>query len=430
MKYILFFAFLFFQIGCNSSSQKITIWHTETDPNASKILLEMAKNFEKQNPNLKIETEAIAWGDLSTKLTTALASGTEPDIVHLQPFMVASLYSKNLLEPIDDVIKFIGEDDIYPSVRDLQKFNGKYYGIAYAIGTTYFSYRKDWSSGEIPKTWDEYISLLSKIETEKAVSGITLPGKSSFFMDQLFAELVASNGGRLFDQNGNPTFTEKEVLETLDFLKKLSDKSIKNWNIENYMDQFKTFATGSCFSVPVTYARASLQIEKDAPIGINNPEHFAVMEPPIGPSGNQSYSTIDCEPWVIFRSSQNIELAKEFLKTFYEKENYLKFCQQVPIHLTPILKSIAESEEYLNTPFLKKWKSWQDLSLKMINENRVRPILLIEDDDKNLPFLFELQGKGIFTNMIMDVCLGRKSVEEAAKDANKDAKKLIQDFNK
>jgi len=427
-------------VCCQKSEEKqklLRIWETETDPGAGRAINKIAREFEKLHPKIKIEIEAISWEELSTKLTAALSAGDVPDITHLEPFMVASMQSKKLLAPIDDLIEAIGKDDIYDSVKNLQLFDGHYYGIAYAMGTTYFSYRKDWAKEKglkIPKSWSEYIefikALTEDIDGDGNIDryGVILPGGSPFFIDQLTAELIASNNGRLFDKNWRPTFTEKEVIEVLDFWQKMVKFAPPDWTSEAYIDQFRTFATGKGATVPVTYARASKQIDMDAAEKLRTPDVFAVMPQPIGPSGNKSYATIDCEPWAIMASSKVIDEAKEFLKFFYKKENYLRFCIQVPIHLIPIRPSVAEGNEYKDNNFLKKWQPWLDESLSMIREQRVRPILLVEEDDKEIPFLMELQGSRILTDMVLAVTMEGKTSTEAAKEAQEKAEKLIENM--
>ena len=421
--------------GCNRSEKKVLrIWETENDPAAAKIVDRIARELEATHPGLKIEHEAIPWNDLSNKLAAAMAAGDPPDVSHLEPFMVASFQSKGLLAPIDDVIEAIGPNRIYPAVKDLQLFDGHRYGIAYAIGTTFFAYRQDWAKAKgltIPQTWAEFLRFAKALQEDTNGDGIidrygvTLPGGSPFFMDQLTAELVASNGGRLFDEKGTPTFTEQPVIEALEFWRELAKLAPPDWTSEAYTDQFRTFASGKVAIVPVTYARAAKQIEKDAAVGIGNPEHFAVMEQPHGPSGQRGMATIDCEPWTIFAQSKNIALAKEFLLKFYAKENYLEYCRQVPIHLTPILQDLAESKEYREDSFIKRWQPWLQQSLKMLQEKRVNPIFLASQTDRSLPFLMELQGSRILTDMVLAVTQEHKTPQEAAAEAQRKAVNFI-----
>ena len=432
------------QMGCSkkpegSESRKspvrvLRVWHTETDAGANKVFGEIAHSFEVANPGVTIQFEAVPWGELTKKLTTALSAGDVPDLVHLEPFMVSSFQSKGLLVPIDDVVEAIGNKDIYPSVRDRDVFNGKHYGIAYALGTTYFAYRKDWAAEkklQIPKTWNEYLAFVKALTEDTNGDGridrfgVTLPGGDPFFMDQLTGELVACNGGRLFDEKGRPTFTEKPVIEALQFWQDLAKYAPPDWTSEKYVDQFRSFAMGKVATVPVTYARASKQIDKDAPVGLNNPDHFAVMEQPIGPSGTESVASVDAEPWCILSSSKLIKEAKALLISFYRPENYVRFCSEVPIHLTPILASVAESKSYLDNPFIQKWKPWQDASFTMIKSGRVRPIFVVKDADMQLPFLMELQGSRILTDMVLAVTKEGKTPELAAKEAQAKAEAFI-----
>ena len=57
--------------------------------------------------------------------------------------MTASLYTKNLLRPMDELIRALGENDIHEATRKLQYFDGKYYGVTHAMGATYFCERRD-----------------------------------------------------------------------------------------------------------------------------------------------------------------------------------------------------------------------------------------------------------------------------------------------
>lgn len=439
---LLFSCLLVFYTSCKNDSKKesktteaktLTIWQTETDPNAQKVLDEVTEQLKKKYPSLNVEVESIPWSDLNAELQTALTKNKLPDITHLQPFMVYSFYAQNKLEPIDDVIEHLGRDNIYPSVRDLQKFDGNYYGIAYAIGTINYSYRKDIADQlnlEPPSNWNDYVEFVSKFKDEgKSRYGVSLPGGSAFFMQLLLSEFVGSNGGRLFDEQGNPTFTEKEVIETLDYFKKLSENAPPDWTSDEYKDQYINLINGTTPSAPLTFARFTRQIENDAKEeSLKNPDVFVVFEPPVGPSGQKGISTIDCENWSIFSDSNVKEEAKEFLKLFYQKDNYLKYSLTVPVHLTPILRSVAESEEYLNNPDIKKWLPWHDLTVRLINEDRVKTLLVINDSDLKLPFFLELQGKNILSDMILDVTSGNKTPEQAAKDAEIRAIQVIKKY--
>jgi multiple sugar transport system substrate-binding protein len=408
----------------------LRIWQTAIDPKAVAVLKEIGAELERKHPGVRIEIESVAWGALSSKLTAAVGAGDPPDIAHLEPFMFSSMQSKNLLEPLDDVISSLNPDDIYPAVKDLQLFEGRRYGIAHAFGITYFGYRKDLADRKglkVPQTWAEYERFIKTMGSEVGKNGnVLLPGGDPFFVDQLAVELLASNGGHLFDANNRPLFTERPFIEMLRFYRTLAQAAPQDWFNIKYLDQFQYFATGKGMNVPVMYARAAKEIDAEATPGTNDPNHFAVMPQPVGPSGTNSYATLDGEPWVIFRASKNIDLAKEFLKLFYRRDLYLRFCLAVPMQLTPIFRSLAESPEYLNDPFIKKWQPWQSQERQFLADNRVRPIFMSDDADRLRPFLLELQESRILSDIVFDVAKDGQDPELAARAGQAKAEELIE----
>ena len=52
------------------------------------------------------------------------------------------------------------------------------------------------------------------------------------FVNIRVGQPLKMNGGRLFDQKGHPTLTEKPVMELLDFYKKLDRVLPPNWTTE------------------------------------------------------------------------------------------------------------------------------------------------------------------------------------------------------
>ena len=235
-----------------ASAQKVVnFWHTEPNPKSKAAIDEIIKDFEKANPGIKVTQEAIAWGDLDKKMQAALASGAFPEIAHGQTYVERSLSAKGLLRPLNDVIELIGENDIFDVVKklDYNTNDKKYYGIAHAVGTDLIVYRKDFmreaglDPENAPKTFAEWKEMLTKL-TDKAKGryGLSLAGPGFFINEDLYM-WVGSNGGRLFDEKGRPTLTEKQVLEVLAFWKELNDCCLApDWLSRDYLATFADLA--------------------------------------------------------------------------------------------------------------------------------------------------------------------------------------------
>jgi len=424
----------------------LRVWQTETDKDALKVLDRVRSEFEKRHPGVTVQIESVAWSSLSAKLAAALASNNPPDVAHLEPFMVASVYSRNLLLPIGDVIDAIEKDNgdtIFPTLRDLQHINGQYYGIAYAVGTTGFAYRKDVAQRlglTVPTTWSGYVAFVNKMARDGGPEmKLLLPGGDQFFIDQLTAELLANNDGRLFDpQTNRPELDKEPFIETLQLFRDLTPALDKGWLTQKYLDQFNRLGHGEAGNVPVCYARATRAIAAAKTLPAR-PDVFGWMPQPRGPrSRKPAIATMDCEPFVIFKAAAarsagdkltNADLGKEFLRLFYAKRNYLDFVKTVPIHLTPIFQGMAASPEYTSTPALADWKPWHEQTVMFLQHpEQTRPILMpdVSPAGKALPYLLEFQSRRILTQAVVDVVGGTLSPHDAAIKAQRSAEQVVE----
>jgi len=411
----------------------VRIWPTETEPLSKAAFQQIINDFEKLHPDISVQQEALAWGDLEAKLTAALAAGAPPDASHGQAVTCASFYAKGLLRDQEDIAAAIGRDNIWEAVRRQCLHDGKYFGIPHSAATSLLIYRKDifrQKGLKPPETWDDFIKVAQAMMERDASGrvtryGLSLPGVG-LFINILVGELTKANGGRLFDlKTGRPTFTEKQVIEVLDFYKRLNDTVLPpGWLGHGYLDTFTNLATGKAAMLYQGYGRGAGLIEKYAPKEMADPEHFGVMPKPRGPSGKETAAQIDAEPWMIFKNAKYPEEAATFLKFFFKEENYIKYLHTVPIHLLPTLKSVRANPTYQANEMVRKWKEWQEMQYRYFESGQAKPTLIIEWDDLRLPFGLEILGSGIVPDMVTDAVRGMPSAQAAAK-AQQRAEELI-----
>jgi len=408
----------------------VRIWHTETEPQTIAALNQIVADYERQHPDVSVKLEALAWGDLEKKLTAALAAGAPPEASHGQPITCASFAAKGLLRSVDDLVESFGKDNLIEGFRNLCRLDGKYYGVGHAAGASVFVVRKDLLAQKglkAPRTWDELIQLaeaLKEVKDGQVVRwGLTLSGQPLFVNIQV-GEMLRSNGGRLFDPEGRPTLTEKPMVELLDFYKKLNGVLPPGWTSHSYLDTFANLATGKAAMLYQAYGRGVGYIEKYASPALADPDHFAVADKVVGPSGKQSVAQIDSEPWMIFKQARYANEAVEFLKFLYKDDNYVRYLHTVPIHLLPMTRSTYRNPKYGDNPTIKKWRSWVDMQEAYFKGDRVRPVLVIDWDDMKKPYLLEVMGSGILVDMVLDAVKGMPSAEAAGK-AQKRVEELL-----
>ncbi len=176
----------------------VRVWHTETEPQTIKAFNDIARRFEAKNPGIKIEAEGLAWGDLEGKIMASLAAGAPPELSHGQPITCTALQSKGLLLPLDEVVKAIGEANIWDQVKRVCNVGGKQFGLVHAAGTSLLIYRKDLADKaglKPPKTWNDLLANAkaltqsTKGDGKIDIYGITLPG-DNLFINILICELI------------------------------------------------------------------------------------------------------------------------------------------------------------------------------------------------------------------------------------------------
>jgi multiple sugar transport system substrate-binding protein len=425
-------ALLAFSSVAPTGAETFRVWHTESDPRTIEAFESIAKSFEEAHPDVRVELVQIGWDDLYRKLTVAIQSETAPALTQIQPFMAAYLHHLDYLEPLDDVLAEIGIDGVFEVVRDLQLFDGRRYGIATALGISYYSYRPllvdERITPQDPLSWADFLAFAQSVvgpDAPPELAPLLLPA-NDLHITLLFTELLAGNGGSLFDEVGRPDFDNPQVLETLQYWQDLFQLIPADYRNSSYSENFTHYAQGHAIALPAFFGRGTLAIERSAPPDQRSPQSFDLLPHPIGPSGTTAYATLDAEPWVILKGSPNPNLAKEFLKFFYTKEQYIKFCASVPIHLTPIFRSLATDGEYTSLPLVETWRPYYDYQVTMLDKEAVLPIFMSRPEDRLNPLLFRLEGSRVVSTMVREVTFGGMSPETSARRAMERASELTE----
>ena len=264
-------------LHANAQQKVIRVWHTETQPNSQEAMRNIAKRFEAQNPGVRVEVEALAWGDLEPRIMSSLAAGSPPELSHGQPITCAALQSKGLLLPLDEVVSAIGEANIFEQVKRVCRVGSSQYGLVHAAGTSLLIYRKDLAQKaglKPPKTWADLVAN-AKAFSAQGMAGITIPG-DNLFINILLGELIKANGGALFDRQNRPQMTSKQMIETLEFIRELTRYAPKGWEGHGYLETFANLYGQKAAMMYLGYGRGASLIEKGAPKEMANAETFDV----------------------------------------------------------------------------------------------------------------------------------------------------------
>ncbi len=262
-KIVLVFSLMLIGLFVAVSAAQITL-SMIVSPDNGPSLREIAKQYEEQNPNVKINVSIISWETLYPRLLADLTSKTGVYDIFTWDVMTAGAIHNGAL----DLTKFLKShpnlipqnynmNDFVPLAKKLGEWNGDLIGLPYYNNTMLFYYRKDLFSSpkyqkefykmfgrplRVPTTWPEAVDV-AKFFTKKYNSnsptrfGIALMFPTThtmFYMFPLFfgpyrksVDGIRNFGevnlkyGDYFTSNGKPAFANEYGLMALQDMKAL-----------------------------------------------------------------------------------------------------------------------------------------------------------------------------------------------------------------
>ncbi len=157
-----------------ASSEKITLtfWNNYTN-DTQHVMANTIKQWNTDNPNIQIDANSTENNAYKTKIKTAIAGNSAPDII----YSWAGGFTKTFVDagkilPLDEYLNDGTKDKLLNGALTNITFNGKVYGLTYnqQAGALYVNndlFKQN--SVKIPTTFDE---LLTAVKTFKA-KGIT-----------------------------------------------------------------------------------------------------------------------------------------------------------------------------------------------------------------------------------------------------------------
>ena len=281
----------------------------------------LVEKFEAENPNIKVTISAPP--DATTVLKTKLVKGDVPDIISMSADRsYADFVDANILEDLDGLVDIDKINPVYNEMmKDLEiEERQGIYGVPYALNASGVIYNKDIFKElnlEIPKTWDEFLSVAQKVKDEQIIpfymtykeAWTTLPAWNT-----VSSTLVSSE---IFDKVNKREITFSEIYdETTDkILELLEFGHSDNFGV-GYNDGNIAFAKGeSAMYLQGSYAIPSiLTVNENLNLGMfalpatNNVENNKLV------SGVDVYFSIP-------KDAKNKEESIKFINFLLEEEN-------------------------------------------------------------------------------------------------------------
>jgi len=359
----------------------------------------LVDQFNKENPGIHVKYQSTPWNNWYQTFSTAIASGTAPDISTGAGYQAFQFAKMGAILPIDDVIQndTVDVNDFYQGSIDAMKYDGHYYALPWGDDIRVIYYRKDLfeKAGitNLPKTWDELRAAAKKL-SGNGTYGMVMPNDTGGSHYPL--SLMINNGGGLFTQDGKPDFTNPRNVEAINFLLDLQKDGSLNPAGAGMQgaDAQKSFAQGkAAILIDGPGLKEGLPELKDK---------IGILAPLTGPHGDKG--TIN---WInnimIYKQSKHPEEAKKFL-AWWSKHEKLLWTEGHAGQL-PIRKSFQADPYIQNNP-----------DVKFIIDNYLPVAKTTAYHDTSLfPELNTVEGQGFLQTMAQQISMGKNSKDIISK---------------
>ena len=296
-------------IDDSKASGNLTIWAMG---NEGDLLGDFVKEFEEENPDVKVTVTAIPWSSAHDKLQTAIAAGNGPDVAQMGTTWMADF--SNAFSQVPDNFDV---SDFSSGPLEAGQVDGKQLGVPWYVDTRVLYYRTDiaqeagWEHA--PKTWDEFKQLASDM---KKVDGVEYgvyqgPSGTDCFIGMLPYAYTA--GAELTNSDQSAWTLDTDAMATaLDFTSSLYSDGLANVNADvSAGANIANFVSGN---TPMMLEGPTAVSQINELGGEGFADKYATVELPAEQESGTATSFVGGSDLVVFKDSQNKQAAWKFIQ--------------------------------------------------------------------------------------------------------------------
>ncbi|WP_411333875.1 ABC transporter substrate-binding protein [Metabacillus indicus] len=197
--------------GTDGEKTEVTLAGWGGNPTEEKLLKQTIADFEEKHPNIDVKIEVITEQYMDV-IKTRLIGGEGPDVFYLDAFEAPALIETGVIEPLDEyVTEDFDVEDFEKPLLEAFIADDKTYGFPKDYSTLALFYNKKMLADagvEVPQTWDEF---------REAAKKLTKDGQYGFGVAPELARQfwVAESLGGDVVKDGQANFASDEVAEAL-----------------------------------------------------------------------------------------------------------------------------------------------------------------------------------------------------------------------
>jgi multiple sugar transport system substrate-binding protein len=293
----------------NAAVKTVQMWVMPNSLEPVADIEDLLKDFEKDNPGIKVKITSVDWGAAWTKITTAATSGDVPDLVQIGSTWVGSISSMGSLMDLKDKVAELGGKSIFvPAAWRSSGIegSGQVTAIPWFMDARAMYYRTDVlrEAGVSPEELDNWASFekaLKKIKDAKVsidgleVSPLGISGKNDWNVIHNLAPWIWEAGGDFIspDRKYSIINSKESLSGILYYLGLVKNGYVPIEYLElNTAQVSSNFNNGSCaiyFDGPYEVKTLTTPPGLGGAAGSLTSRNFAVAPYPSGPKGRLAF---------------------------------------------------------------------------------------------------------------------------------------------
>ncbi len=361
------------EIFALGGEKEITFWTTEVEKDRVGIQKEIAAEFT-QKTGINVRVIPVEENLLVERVTAAYAARSLPDVVFHPIDFTIGWAEAGILDHVSstDVVMTLGRETFGTGPLNLARFKDGYAAVPADGWGQLLLYRKDLFEKKtlpVPDRWEAILKASQALHSPPLIWGFevaTDPGQT--YTQQVFEHFALSNGVKLTDSSGQVNLNTPEMVETLEFYKKLSAYTPPGnlyW-LHTRMDYLSGRAAMIVWSPFILDELSGLRRDQPVVPDIAKGEpgflarHTGFVTTIHGPRGRAQYGQIN---YFGITRDANKEAAKQWVE-FLLSEGYLKWLSMAAEGKLPVRPGTKEDPE-------KFTKGWMELEFGVTTRAKI-----------------------------------------------------------
>lgn len=297
----------------------VSLWAPDGD---AKVLEDVLAPFLAENPDLDLEITLVPETEYETKLRSAIAAGTGPDVAQLYPETEPQFIETRAFAPVPDGL--VDESSFFMGAWESGLQDGVAYSVPWYSYTYALVYRADIARAagvEAPATWDAMVPFLEGLQSGGAVHGLGADIGWDKYSGQTLAQFLWQAGGELTSADGSAwTLDTPEMVAAIEYNASFFTSGTADLDGPQFLDAQPYFVQGRT-AATITGPWVIGQLDEVAGQEGWTEENVATAPLPAGEGG--STGALAGGSWGVLADSDASDAAWKLIRHMAEEETQL-----------------------------------------------------------------------------------------------------------